>query len=307
MKKCCKCGEEKPKTLEFFRLKNKDRGVFRAYCKRCESDMSAIRWKNRSDESVEKTKERDRLRAAKKRAENPEYFKAYEQKRRSSANYKAWCVKQQEANKEKSFLRNIGSFCAIRFFKCRVCSDNSIRKAREKSTLCKECTEKRLYVKGMNFIDKTACCKACGEEHLAKNKNAYCHTCKDVRKRISKIKERRRIAYKEARRRRNAKDRYVKGSFKKRCIKYGVLYTQLNRPDVFNRDNWTCVYCGVKVVQSRQYKPNQATIDHVIPLSKGGTHTIDNVVTSCQSCNSTKSDTVSLKQKKTNQLVIWLR
>ncbi|MFN6567531.1 HNH endonuclease [Dendronalium sp. ChiSLP03b] len=51
--------------------------------------------------------------------------------------------------------------------------------------------------------------------------------------------------------------------------------------EIFRRDNHTCQYCG---------NTKRLTIDHVIPRSKGGTHTWDNVVTACEKCNSTKSD-----------------
>ena len=43
-----------------------------------------------------------------------------------------------------------------------------------------------------------------------------------------------------------------------------------------------CVYCGRKM--------QRLTMDHVIPLSKGGSHTVQNVVPACMSCNSKKGD-----------------
>lgn len=43
---------------------------------------------------------------------------------------------------------------------------------------------------------------------------------------------------------------------------------------------WTCAYCGDYLINPTQ--------DHVIPLSKGGKHTMDNVVPACKSCNSSK-------------------
>ena len=55
----------------------------------------------------------------------------------------------------------------------------------------------------------------------------------------------------------------------------------VTRREVFRRDNHTCQYCG---------STKRLTLDHVIPRSKGGTHTWDNVVTACEKCNSTKSD-----------------
>lgn len=42
-----------------------------------------------------------------------------------------------------------------------------------------------------------------------------------------------------------------------------------------------CAYCAEK-------KP--LTMDHIIPLSKGGEHDIDNIVPACKSCNSGKID-----------------
>lgn len=53
-----------------------------------------------------------------------------------------------------------------------------------------------------------------------------------------------------------------------------------SRRGVFVRDDWHCVYCG----------STAETIDHVVPRSKGGTHTWDNVVAACAPCNHRKSD-----------------
>lgn len=54
----------------------------------------------------------------------------------------------------------------------------------------------------------------------------------------------------------------------------------LSRRAVFARDNFCCQYC------------NRAAenIDHVVPRSRGGTHSWDNVVASCRSCNAHKGD-----------------
>lgn len=53
-----------------------------------------------------------------------------------------------------------------------------------------------------------------------------------------------------------------------------------NKTNIFARDNGICQYCGAKGCKM--------TIDHVVPRSKGGKHTWDNVVTSCESCNQKK-------------------
>jgi len=67
----------------------------------------------------------------------------------------------------------------------------------------------------------------------------------------------------------------------------------LSRRAVFVRDHNQCQYCG-----------NQAeNVDHVVPRSRGGTHTWDNVVAACKRCNTMKEDRLpaevglSLKRK----------
>jgi 5-methylcytosine-specific restriction endonuclease McrA len=44
---------------------------------------------------------------------------------------------------------------------------------------------------------------------------------------------------------------------------------------------YCCVYCGRKL--------QHLTMDHIVPLSKGGSHTASNVVPACHSCNSRKN------------------
>lgn len=55
----------------------------------------------------------------------------------------------------------------------------------------------------------------------------------------------------------------------------------VNRREVLKRDSHSCQYCGSN---------KRLTLDHVIPVSKGGQHKWDNVVTACESCNQRKRD-----------------
>ena len=57
----------------------------------------------------------------------------------------------------------------------------------------------------------------------------------------------------------------------------------LTRENVFKRDGYECVYCG-------DNNHRTLTIDHVIPQSKGGGNTWDNLVTACKKCNGEKAD-----------------
>jgi 5-methylcytosine-specific restriction endonuclease McrA len=57
-------------------------------------------------------------------------------------------------------------------------------------------------------------------------------------------------------------------------------HAALTRRAVFARDGWVCQYCG----QSAE------NVDHVIPRSRGGEHSWDNVVAACRRCNSRKEN-----------------
>ncbi len=56
---------------------------------------------------------------------------------------------------------------------------------------------------------------------------------------------------------------------------------KITRRAVFARDGWACQYCG---------KSSALTVDHVIPRSKGGSSSWENIVASCAPCNRRKAD-----------------
>jgi 5-methylcytosine-specific restriction endonuclease McrA len=58
---------------------------------------------------------------------------------------------------------------------------------------------------------------------------------------------------------------------------------KITRRAVFARDDWTCQYCGART---------QLTVDHVVPRSKGGSSTWENIVASCAPCNRRKGDSL---------------
>jgi 5-methylcytosine-specific restriction endonuclease McrA len=54
------------------------------------------------------------------------------------------------------------------------------------------------------------------------------------------------------------------------------------RYHVFLRDDFRCGYCG------RSEKPDDLTFDHVVPRSRGGKTTWQNIITACRDCNLAK-------------------
>ena len=59
---------------------------------------------------------------------------------------------------------------------------------------------------------------------------------------------------------------------------------KIKRAFVIERDNSTCYLCGKRLGDN----PRELHLDHVIPLSRGGMHTYDNLKVCCRSCNGRK-------------------
>jgi 5-methylcytosine-specific restriction endonuclease McrA len=67
----------------------------------------------------------------------------------------------------------------------------------------------------------------------------------------------------------------------KRATKCNRTISKGKREKVYKRDCYKCVSCG---------SGENITIDHIKPVSKGGTNKIDNLQTMCFPCNQKKGD-----------------
>lgn len=76
--------------------------------------------------------------------------------------------------------------------------------------------------------------------------------------------------------------------------------TKGKRFDIFRRDGFTCLYCG------KQPPEVVLHIDHVLPVSKGGTNDETNLVTACADCNLGKSDKLLDRPQKPDMDLAWL-
>jgi 5-methylcytosine-specific restriction endonuclease McrA len=59
---------------------------------------------------------------------------------------------------------------------------------------------------------------------------------------------------------------------------------KVTKDNLLRRDNFKCQYCGTELNRKTM------TIDHLQPLSKGGSSTWDNMVCACEDCNIRKSN-----------------
>lgn len=119
---------------------------------------------------------------------------------------------------------------------------------------------------------RTRPCARCGELFERGRGRQLCDECQ----RASHADTKRRETYNER--------------SKKRARKAGAVYEEHVDPMVvFERDGWVCHICGERVDQSLKF-PHvlSVTVDHLVSLSKGGTHSYGNVACAHLICNSRK-------------------
>lgn len=105
-------------------------------------------------------------------------------------------------------------------------------------------------------------CKICGNEYKSKCPNTlYCsEECRN--KGTHK----------------NRKKKISKNNFKRSSQDYLI----------YERDNFTCIYCGKNSIEDSI----KLTFDHVIPISRGGSNLVPNIITSCDICNKSKNNKI---------------
>jgi 5-methylcytosine-specific restriction endonuclease McrA len=79
----------------------------------------------------------------------------------------------------------------------------------------------------------------------------------------------------------------------KLCEYHSVPYhkVELSKKNIFHRDNNQCQYCGTK--------RGLLTLDHVIPKSRGGKTSWENLTTACFECNNKKGNRTPQEAKMT--------
>lgn len=73
---------------------------------------------------------------------------------------------------------------------------------------------------------------------------------------------------------------------KRRAVVLSAFGETVDRRIVFEKDQWICQLCGGRVVKQKNYPdPMSASLDHRLPLSRGGKHTYANTQLAHLKCN----------------------
>lgn len=182
----------------------------------------------------------------------------------------------------KSFVRRVRTrpekFCSTgcvgcstkrKLRMCKWCGQFFRPKQTGRNTFCSiKCSNLNYEQRRSEYKFEIMCIK-CNKAGLAKSdKGRVCLSCK-----LSQNRERSRLEC----------------NHRKRARKFGVEYVRFNPLDVFERDGWKCGICGSNVPQNApQGSGDEATLDHIIPMSRGGDHVPDNTQIAHRRCNSKK-------------------
>jgi|LakMenEpi03Aug12_release.lakeMendotaPanAssembly.Ray.scaffolds.fasta_scaffold532962_1 ribosomal protein S8 len=260
----------------------------RTHCRECTNERN--RNTVRSQKAKENKREIDRKYQEKKRLHNPDKLKEILLKHKQTDKFRDTYIK-------KIVIKSSNIYC-IR------CNNNRVY---NNDNYCNDCN-KLLHI--INNHDYISVCKHCNKEYGLDTKinnngkvfqlNKYCSTeCNNdyinIKKQTSIINLRLwvksikgTLQYKLMQR-----DRKTNGTHKRRVIKRGSKYEVINRRTLFQRFNYICQGCNVKCVYPNDVNYNDdncATIDHIKPISKGGSHTYDNTQLLCRKCNWMKKD-----------------
>lgn len=83
---------------------------------------------------------------------------------------------------------------------------------------------------------------------------------------------------------------------RQRAKHHGVAYQPVPVKAVYERDGYRCQICKRRCLKSAMFSktdgrihPQSPTIDHIVPMSRGGNHEPCNLQTACFACNSSKA------------------
>lgn len=187
---------------------------------------------------------------------------------------------------------------------CRLKSLSKNRKPKEKyipkpkhTEKCINCTKEY----ETHSSKSKYCSYECKYEWLVKQKTIHNIKCKECSKWFATTNYRRKYCSTNCSVR--FEDRKKETMRRKRIKKNGRVDWEISIERLIKRDKGVCYLCktqvNINVDTNDDYYPS---IDHVIPIAKGGTHTWNNVKLAHRICNSYKSD--EIKNENIRQLTL---
>lgn len=179
------------------------------------------------------------------------------------------------------------------YVECNYCHNKFYRAPRKQKQTNFCCQEHQIFFSRGYVIDKDGqqikykkdkICKVCGKKYYSYN-NKYCsRKCFE-------------IAHKENMAG-NKNPSYIDGRTYNKNEFRGINWKE-SRTKCYIRDNYTCVYCGVKCVSKANYKSDCSDriiqCHHIIPYRISKDNSLSNLVTCCLKCHNKKTKEEKIK------------
>lgn len=269
IKKCTKCGTEKPYTTEYFKYKNKKKGKLSSQCKECDK-----KYREENKELIQYHRDK-----------NKEYMRGY-----WSRYYKENKEKLLEDRKARMKAKESVEYAKV----CAICGKEFITIYPHQKVCSKACQPEYINISARKYRESNRQkLRDRQKEYYQKNKDAI-----RVRWESWYVINKDKCIENSKEWKKNNKDKVRKSKkirrHKIRALKKdnGGSYTAKQWKETLEYFDYKCAYSGESVA-------NDCHIDHIIPISKGGTSYIWNLVPSLSRVNISKSNKDMEKWYKT--------
>lgn len=275
-KVCKRCGETK--DISNFNKDSKMKDGYRNQCNSCVNE----RRQERYSDNIEKMRSQQKVRDSKrnKNPERKEYMKNHAQIEKTCIHCNVSFVGGRYSNKNE----------------CDSCIEKQHEQQKQIKTQLKEMSSilrkelaklnkynEKIINKEIKLRERTKECITCGKTFIGKSVQVSCCSAKCRKKADNRNKE------------------LLKGKRGERIKSNGRIDNDISLDKLIIRDKNICHICGEKC-DTTDYVINEyghfivgklyPSIDHILAIANGGTHTWDNVSLAHMICNSIKSDRV---------------
>lgn len=235
-------------------------------------------------------------------------FRFYGQKRKRWTSKCNDCLKDKWRNDNRTYDEKRKK-ASHKYYHSKKRIENELKKGKKTEIKIVKCSCGAIEVRRNNVQKRRVKCKSCYRKnqtnsrwrkyYTPKKHQLECVICKTSfvsTNPIVKFCSDKCRAKNEKIKKKEARKEMGRHNHRSRARHYGVYYEPVNRAKVFKRDKWRCKECGVKVQNKKTNVDDEATLGHIVPLSKGGSHSYANVQCECRKCNTMKGDKVAGQQ-----------
>ncbi|MBA7588687.1 hypothetical protein ES708_30753 [subsurface metagenome] len=273
-KKCNKCG--KVKLISEFHKHKLHKDGHNNRCKNCRIEEKKRYW----EKNLERIRERDRT----YRKNNPE--KAINWQENNSEKIKGYRIIYYKNNIEKIKIKGFKRRELRRYFKskliCKICKKEF--EGRSYSKYCFDCKKEEVRRRTKLFDKKRTIKNRIKRVYV----NKICKECGNRFKVSLKKSNYQKFCSKEC----NGKASSRNLRHKRRLL-IGSVHNKVYLKDLIAKYNYRCGICGEIINPDLKREDKfSLTIDHILPISKGGSHTLDNLQMAHLICNSYKGNNI---------------